>query len=113
MRREKISCRAFRRGKNILPTTRLLEKKIADQKSPRNHPSFVEANHSTVTSKDSLYFHTSSSPVEANNSKLVQFVVDNSTVKSCSLSVSVSVEAKEMKTCRSLVVEENYANEDI
>ena len=35
MRREnKISCREFRRGKNILPTTRLLEKKIlADQKS--------------------------------------------------------------------------------
>ena len=31
--------------------------------------SFVEANHSTVKSKDSLYFHTSSSPVEANNSK--------------------------------------------
>ena len=30
--------------------------------------SFVEANHSTVKSTDS-YFHTSSSPVEANNSK--------------------------------------------
>ena len=29
MRREKISCRAFRREKNILPT-RLLEKKILD-----------------------------------------------------------------------------------
>ena len=27
--------------------------------------SFVEANHSIVKSKDSLYFHTSSSPVEA------------------------------------------------
>ena len=32
-------------------------------------PSFDEANQSTVKSKDSLYFHTSSSPVEANNSK--------------------------------------------
>ena len=34
MRREKIFCRAFRREKNILPT-RLLEKKIIDD---RNHP---------------------------------------------------------------------------
>ena len=58
------------------------------------------ANRSTLKSKDSLYFHTSSSPVETNNSKFVQFVADN------------SVEAKEMKTCRSLV-EANYANEDI
>ena len=40
--------------------------------------SFAEAKHSTVKSKDS-YFHTSSSPVEANNSKPVQFVTDNST----------------------------------
>ena len=40
--------------------------------------SFVEANHSTVKSKES-YFHTSSPPVEANNSKSVQFVADNST----------------------------------
>ena len=61
------------------------------------------ANHSTVKSKDSLYFHTSSSPVEANHSKSVEFVPDNSTVESCSLSVTVSVEAKELKTCRSLV----------
>ena len=56
-------------------------------------------NHSTVKSMDSLYFHMSSSSVEANNSKSVQFLADNLTVKSCSLSVSVSVEAKEMKTC--------------
>ena len=74
--------------------------------------SFVEANHTTMKSKDSLYFHTSSSPVEANNSKSVHLVADDSTVESCSLSVSVSVEAKELKTCRSLV-EANYANEDI
>ena len=40
--------------------------------------SFVEPNHSTVKSKDSLYFHTSSSPVEANNSKSA----NHSTVKS-------------------------------
>ena len=32
-------------------------------------PSFVEPNHSTVKSKGSLYFQTSFSPVEANNSK--------------------------------------------
>ena len=38
--------------------------------------SFVEANHSTVKSKDS-YFHTISSPVEANNSKSA----NHSTVK--------------------------------
>ena len=36
MRREKISCRAFRRQKNILPT-RLLEI-LDDQKSPPPHP---------------------------------------------------------------------------
>ena len=66
------------------------------------------ANHSTVKSKNSLYFHTSSSPVKANNSKSVQFVADNSTVESCSLSVNVSIEAKELKTCRSFV-EANYA----
>ena len=29
--------------------------------------SFAEANHSSVKSKDSLYFHSSSSPVEASN----------------------------------------------
>ena len=40
--------------------------------------SFIEANHSTVKLKDSLYFHTSSSPVEANNSKSA----NHSTVKS-------------------------------
>ena len=74
--------------------------------------SFVEANHTTMKSRDSLYFHTSSSPVEANNSKSVHLVADDSTVESCSLSVSVSVEVKELKTCRSLV-EANYANEDI
>ena len=71
--------------------------------------SFAEANHSSVKSKDSLYFHASSSPVEANNSKSVQFVADNSTVESCSLSLSMSVEAKELKTCRSLF-EANYAS---
>ena len=42
------------------------------------------ANHSTVKSKDSLYFHTSSSPVEPNHSKSVEFVQDNSTVESFS-----------------------------
>ena len=61
------------------------------------------ANHSTVKSKDSLYFHTSSSPVKANNSKSVQFLADNSNVESCSLSVNGYVEAKELKTCRSFV----------
>ena len=40
--------------------------------------SFVEANNSTVKSRDSLYFQTSSLPVEANNSKSA----DQSTVKS-------------------------------
>ena len=50
--------------------------------------------------------------MEANNSKSVQFVADNSTVESWSLSVSVSTESKKLKTCRSLV-EANYANEDI
>ena len=55
-----------------------------------------------MKSKDSLYFHASSSPVEVNNSKSVQFVADNLTVESCSLSLSVSVEAKALKTCRSL-----------
>ena len=40
--------------------------------------------------------------------KSVQVVADNSTVEPCSLSVSVSVGAKELKTCRSLV-EANYA----
>ena len=39
-------------------------------------------------------------------------MADNSTVESCSLSISVSFEAKELKTCRSLV-KANYANEDI
>ena len=39
--------------------------------------SFVEANHSTVKSKDSLCFHASSSPMEANNSKSA----NHSTVK--------------------------------
>ena len=38
----------------------------------------------------------------------MQVVADNSTVESCSLSISVSVGAKELKTCRSLV-EANYA----
>ena len=76
--------------------------------SDSNCASFVEANHSTMKSNDSLYFQSSSSPVEANNSKSVQVVADNSTVESCSLSVSVSVGAKELKTCRSLV-EANYA----
>ena len=37
----------------------------------------VEANHSTAKSKDLSYFHTSSSPVEANNSKSM----NHSTVK--------------------------------
>ena len=40
--------------------------------------SFVEANNSTVKSRDSLYFQTSSLPEQANNSKSV----DQSTVKS-------------------------------
>ena len=65
--------------------------------------SFAEADHSSVKSKDSLYFHASSSPVEVNNSKSVQFLADNSNVESCSLSLSMSVEAKELKTCRSLL----------
>ena len=39
---------------------------------------FVKENNSTVKSKDSLYFQTSSLPVEANNSKSS----DQSTVKS-------------------------------
>ena len=47
--------------------------------------------------------------MEANILKSVQFVADNSTVESCSLSSSVSVEAKELKTCRSLF-EANYAS---
>ena len=38
MIREKISCRAFSRERNILPT-RLLEKNLADQKSPTPPPS--------------------------------------------------------------------------
>ena len=42
------------------------------------------ANHLTVKSKDSFYFHTSSLPVEPNHSKSVEFVQDNSTVESCS-----------------------------
>ena len=45
-------------------------------------------------------------------SKSVQFVADNSTAESYFLSVSVSVEANELKTCQSLV-EASYANEDI
>ena len=55
-----------------------------------------------MKSKDSLYFHASSSSVAVNNSKSVQFVADNLTVESCSLSLGISVEAKELKTCRSL-----------
>ena len=71
--------------------------------SPVEANNSKSANHSTVKSKDSLYSHTSSSPVKANNSKSVQFLADNSNVEACSLSVNVSVEAKELKTCRSFV----------
>ena len=73
-------------------------KDIANRKHTVGANNSKSANHSTVKSKDSLYFHTSSSPVEVNNSKSVEFVTDNSTVESCSLSVSVSVEVKELKT---------------
>ena len=76
--------------------------------SPVEANNSKSANHSTVKSKDSFYFHTSSLPVMANNSKSVQFVADNSTVESCSLSVNVSVEAKKLKTFQSFV-EANYA----
>ena len=48
--------------------------------------SFVEVNHSTVKSKDSLHFHTSSSPMEANNSKSA----NHSTVKSKDLQIGKS-----------------------
>ena len=50
---------------------------ISDSKCPP----LVEANRSTVQSNDSLHFHTGSSPVEANNSKSVQFMADNLTVE--------------------------------
>ena len=83
-------------------------KDIANRKHTVEANNSRSANHSTVKSKDSLYFDTSSSPVEANSSKSVKSVPDNSTVESCSLSVSVSGQAKELKTCRSLV-EANYA----
>ena len=61
----------------------------------------MEANYSKSANHKDSYFHTSSSLVEANNSKSVQFVADNSTIESCSLSVSVSVEAKELNVDRS------------
>ena len=67
--------------------------------SPMEANNSKSANHSTAKSNDLLYFHTSSSPMEANNSKSVLFVADNSTGGSRSLSVSVSIEAKELKTC--------------
>ena len=57
-------------------------------------------NSKSANHKESLYFHTRSSPADASNSKSVQFVADNSTVESCSLAISVSVEAKELSIAR-------------
>ena len=68
--------------------------------------SFFEANHSTTFTRVLRPWRS------IIKSKSVQFVADNSTAESYFLSVSVSVEANELKTCQSLV-EASYANEDI
>ena len=63
-------------------------------------PLFFEANQSTVKTKDSfLYFYTSSSPVEANNSKSVNHSIVKSKDSYFHMSSS-PVEASNSKSAR-------------